>query len=108
MRDKSSIISPSLPKTELVNEPEVFDFIKSLPQTFREAEKLLSSNDSEVDDNILQNRIRLATFIRKFHSEADTLDDNIRKQLVLLNDPATKVFVSSHQPNLFAYGGVFK
>jgi hypothetical protein len=108
MRDKSSIISPLLPKAELANEPEVLDLIKSLPQTFREAEKLLSSNDSEVDDNILQNRIRLATFIHKFHSEADTLDDNIRKQLVLLNDPATKVFVSSHQPNLFAYGGIFK
>jgi hypothetical protein len=108
MRDKSSIISPLFPKAELADEPEVFDFIKSLPQTFREAEKLLSSNDNVLDDNVLQNRIRLATFIRKFHSEADTLYDKIRKQCNLLNDPATKVFVSTHQPNLFAYGGVFK
>jgi hypothetical protein len=108
MRDKSSIISPLFPKAELANEPEVFDLTKSLPQTFREAEKLLYSNDSEVDDNMLQNRIRLATFIRKFHSEADTLDDNIRKQSILLNDPATKLLVSAHQPNLFAYGGIFK
>src|ERR687884_1229435 len=108
MRDKSSIISPLFPKAELANEPEVFDLTKSLPQTFREAEKLLYSNDSEVEDNMLQNRIRLATFIRKFHSEADTLDDNIRKQSILLNDPATKLLVSAHQPNLFAYGGIFK
>jgi hypothetical protein len=108
MRDKSSIISPLFSKAELANKPEVFDLIKSLPQTFREAEKLLSSNDSEVDDNILQNRTRLATYIHKFHSEADTLDDNIRKQWALLNDPATKLLVSTHQPNLFAYGGIFK
>jgi len=108
MRDTNSIVSASFPKAELDNEPEVFDFIKSLPQTFREAEKLLSLNHSEVDDNVLQNRIRLATFIRKFHSEADTLYDKIRKQCALLNDPATKVFVSTHQPNLFAYGGIFK
>jgi hypothetical protein len=108
MKDNSSVISPSFPRAELANEPKVFDFMKSLPQTFIEAEKLLSSNHTEVDDNVLQNRIRLATFIRKFHSEADTLDDNIRKQCVLLNDPATKVLVSTHQPNLFAYGGIFK
>jgi hypothetical protein len=78
MGDKSSIISSSSPKAELANDPEVFDFTKSLPQTFRESEKLLSSNDAEVDDNMLQNRIKLATFIRKFHSEADTLNDNLR------------------------------
>ena len=108
MRDKNSIISSSSPKAELANDPEVFDFTKSLPQTFSEAEKLLSSNDVEVDDNVLQNRIRLATFIRKFHSEADTLNDNLTRQLALLNDPATKLLVSTHQPNLFAYGGIFK
>src|SRR5215218_74898 len=82
--------------------------MKSLPQTFAEAEKLLSSNHRDVDDNVLQNRIMLSTFIRKFHSEADTLHDNIRKQWVLLDDPATKLLVSTHQPNLFAYGGIFK
>jgi hypothetical protein len=108
MIDKSSIISSSSPKAELANEPEVFDFTKSIPQTFREAEKLLSPNDTKVDDDVLQNRIRLATFIRKFHSEADTLNDSVTIQSALLNDPATKLFVSAHQPNLFAYGGVFK
>ena len=108
MKDNSNVISPFFPRAELANEPKVFDFMKSLPQTFIEAEKLLSSNDTEVDDNVLQNRIRLATFIHKFHSEADTLVDNIRKQCVLLNDPATKLLVSTHQPNLFAYGGIFK
>src|SRR5215216_1339952 len=108
MKDKSSINSPLTPKAELAHDPEALDFMKSLPQTFAEAGKFLSSNHRDVDNNVLQNRIRLATFIRKFHSEADTVHDNIRKQWVLLNDPATKLFVSTHQPNLFAYGGIFK
>ncbi len=108
MKDKSSIIRPLFPEAGLANEPEVLGFMKSLPQTFAEAEMLLSSNHRDVDDNVLQNRIRLATFIRKFHSEAETLHDNITKQWALLNDPATKLLVSTHQPNLFAYGGIFK
>jgi hypothetical protein len=108
MRDKSSTISPLFPKAEVANEPEVYDFMKSLPQSFAEAEKLLSSDHKDVDDNVLRNRISLAAFIHKFHSEADTLNDNIRKQSVLLNDPATELLVSTHQPNLFSYGGIFK
>ncbi|HKG71000.1 MAG TPA: hypothetical protein VKA87_03820, partial [Nitrososphaeraceae archaeon] len=109
MTDKrSSIIASLFPKAEFVNEPQAIDFMNSLPQTFSEAEKLLSSNNRFVDDNVLQNRIRLAPLIRKFHSEADTLHDNVKNQWALLNDPATKLFVSTHQPNLFAYGGVFK
>jgi hypothetical protein len=108
MKDKSNTISPLFSKAGLANEPEVLGFMKSLPQTFAEAEMLLSSDHRDVYENVLQNRIRLATFIRKFHSEAGTLDDNISKQWVLLNDPATKLLVSTHQPNLFAYGGIFK
>jgi hypothetical protein len=82
--DKSSTISLLFPKAELANEPEVFSFIKSLPQTSREAKRLLFTNHIEVDDNVLHNRrIRLATFIPKFQSEADTLHVNIRKQRVL-------------------------
>lgn len=81
--DKSGIISPLFQKAELANEPEVFGSTKSFPQTFREAKRLLFSNHIEADDDVLQNRIRLATFIRKFQSEADTLHDNIRKQWVL-------------------------
>jgi hypothetical protein len=109
MKDnQSTIISPLYSKAERTDEPEALDFVKSLPQTFAEAEKLLSSNHVEIDNNVLENRIKLATFIRKFHSEADTLNDTIVKQWVRLNDPTTKLFVSTHQPNLFAYGGIFK
>ncbi|MDQ3902168.1 MAG: hypothetical protein M3247_00745, partial [Thermoproteota archaeon] len=109
MSDTRSDVNKSLlPKAELVTESEALGFKGSLPQTFSEAAKLLSSDSTSVDDTVLQNRISLAPFIRKFHSEADTLHDYIRDQWTLLSDPATKLFVSTHQPNLFAYGGVFK
>ena len=105
---KHNIASPPLTRPELADESHILDFMRSLPQTFSDADKLLSSNYGKVDDNILENRIKLGRFIRKFHSEADTLHDNITKQCMLLNNPATKLLVSTHQPNLFAYGGIFK
>ena len=109
MKDqRNDMISSLFPKAELVNQTEVLDFMHSLPETFAEAVKSLSSNHRYVDNNVLQNRSRLAPFIHKFHSEADTLHDNIQNQGALLSDPATMLFVSTHQPNLFAYGGVFK
>jgi hypothetical protein len=102
------IASRPLTRPELAEESHILDFIRSLPKTFSDADKLLSSDHRKVDDNVLENRIRLGRFIHKFHSEADTLHDNITKQCMLLNNPATKLLVSTHQPNLFAYGGIFK
>ena len=93
---------------DFANEPQVTNFLNSLPQTFLEAQKLLSSDQKVVDYDILQNRVKLEPLVRKFHSEAGTLSDNIKNQRTLLTDPTTKLLVSTHQPNLFAYGGVFK
>ena len=109
MKDsQSTIFKPSYSRGELAFESEVLAFVKSLTQTFSDAEKLLTSDSVKIDDNVLKNRIKLATFIRKFHSEADTFHDSLTKQWILLNDPSTKLIVSTHQPNLFAYGGIFK
>jgi hypothetical protein len=99
--------SLQLPK-KFLTKPNIVEFANSFPQTFAEAAKLLYSNHIYVKDDVLQNRIRLASLGRKFHSEADTLTNTIENQWALLNDPATKLFVSAHQPNLFAYSGVFK
>ena len=110
MTDKrSDMITSLFPRAELLNEPQAVDFMNSLPQTFSEAEKLLSLNKRYLNNNVmLENRIRLTGFIRKFHSEADTLRENVKDQCSSLGDPEAKLVVSTHQPNLFAYGGVFK
>jgi hypothetical protein len=107
---KSDFDTSLLPKKFLTkpNFVEIVEFANSLPQTFEEAMKLLCSNHIYVKDDVLPNRIRLASLSRKFHSEADTLTNTIENQWALLNDPATKLFVSTHQPNLFAYSAIFK
>src|SRR5918998_4126834 len=105
---RGDLIASIFPKARLANEPDIVDFMTSLPQTFSEAERVLSSNYRYVDENVVQNRISLAPFIRKFHSQANTLHDGIKNQWAMLGNPATKMLVSTHQPNLFAYGGVFK
>jgi hypothetical protein len=104
---QSDLDSLQLPK-KFFTKPNIAEFANSFPQTFAEAAKLLYSNHIYVKDDVLQNRIRLASLGRKFHSEADTLTNTIENQWAMLNDPATKLFVSAHQPNLFAYSGVFK
>src|SRR5919112_359284 len=105
---RGDLIASICPKARLANEPDIVNFMTSLPQTFSEAERLLSSNYRYVDENVVHNRISLAPFIRKFHSQANTLHDGIKNQWAMLGNPATKMLVSTHQPNLFAYGGVFK
>ena len=108
LKDMQSDFDTSLLPKKFLTKPNVVEFANSFPQTFAEAVKLLCSNHVYVKDDVLQNRIRLASLGRKFHSEADTLTNTIENQWALLNNPITKLFVSAHQPNLFAYSGVFK
>ena len=54
MKDKSVIIGPPFSIAELADISDVFDFTKFLPRTFADAEKLLSSNHLEIDDNTFQ------------------------------------------------------
>jgi hypothetical protein len=101
---------------ESIDNPVISNFISSVPISFRETtEKLLSSfADPIVDDGssknnlILNNRIKLQKFIEKFHTKANTMTPSVSKTLNFLSDPETEILISLHQPNLFAYGGIFK
>jgi hypothetical protein len=46
--------------------------------------------------------------VNEFHYEAKTNTEKVSYSCNLLSDPATEILVSIHQPNLFAYSGVFK
>lgn len=59
-------------------------------------------------DYVLNNRLMMIEPIRKFHSDAGTRSKNIDNSINDLSNPATKILVATHQPNLFSYGGVFK
>src|SRR5918911_1063645 len=99
-------------KYEGINNPIVSEFISSIPTSFVDIVNRISHmytyNNYRANDFTLNNRIKLQKFIRKFHLDADTMTDNVNNKIALLNDPRTKLFVSIHQPNLFAYSGVFK
>lgn len=104
-------------KYERVSNPLVSQFISSIPDNFSGAvDRILhicaksppSAAPLPINDFILNNRVKLQKFIKKFHSEAGTMTADVSNSITLLNDPSTKLFVSIHQPNLFAYGGIFK
>jgi hypothetical protein len=97
-----------LSKFSQVNDPMVSEFIESIPEKFSDAVDRVALQEFIASDFVLRNRLLLKPFIKKFHSEAGTLTDSVRNSIELLDDPAAKIVVSTHQPNLFAYGGVFK
>jgi hypothetical protein len=99
-----------LAKYENVGEPVISDYISSIPENLSDAvDKILPHTQAvAANDFILNNRRKLQIFVDKFHREAGTMTADVTNKLRLLTDPKTQIFVSIHQPNLFAYGGVFK
>ena len=61
-----------------------------------------------MDNYVQNNRIKLHPFISKFHSEAGTMTTSVRNTAELLGESTTQIFTATHQPNLFAYGGIYK
>ena len=106
--DRAPQVKGLLAKFSQVNDPLVSEFIESIPEKFSEAVDRVASEKFIASDFVLRNRLLLKPFIKKFHSEAGTLTDGVKSSIELLDDPAAKIVVSTHQPNLFAYGGVFK
>ena len=108
----STGVKSSFLKYQRVNNPIVLEFISSIPTSFVDIVNrmlhMYAYSDSYTNDFILNNRIKLQKFIRKFHLDADTMTEGVSNKITLLSDPRTKLFVSIHQPNLFAYSGVFK
>src|SRR6266487_2573984 len=99
-----------LSKYENVGEPVISDYISSIPENLSDAVNKILPHTQVVtaNDFVLNNRGKLQIFIDKFHREAGTMTAGVTNKLRLLTDPKTQIFVSIHQPNLFAYGGVFK
>lgn len=95
-----------------VENPTITEYISSVPDTLSEAVDLINStwfNESfSATDYTLTNREHLAEYVRRFHTAANTLTPAVNSAIRLLSDPSSKLLVSIHQPNLFAYGGVYK
>jgi hypothetical protein len=106
--DQKRTIKDLFSKFNHINDPLVSEFTTSIPETFADAVDNIKSLNVNATDFVIQNRKILKSFIQKFHSEAGTISTNVEDNIRLLDDPSTLVLVSTHQPNLFAYSGVFK
>jgi len=99
-------------KYRRVENPTISDYISSIPDTLSEAVDIVNSSwfseNYSSTDYTLSNRERLAGFARHFHVAANTLNPDVSGSIERLNDPSSRLLVSIHQPNLFAYGGVYK
>jgi hypothetical protein len=100
-----------LPKYETINNPIVSEFISSVPSSLEDSAYRITHSPAHLfpkSDRIIDNRIELQKAIDKYQSQAGTLTAGVSDSLMFLDNPTTKIFVSIHQPNLFAYSGVFK
>jgi hypothetical protein len=89
-------------------DPSVSEFTSSVPETFDEIVDRVTSRSIVLSEFRIRNRMLMKSIVEKLHIEADNMTSNVHDSVELLDDPTTKIVVSTHQPNLFAYGGVFK
>ena len=91
------------------SDSDISKFVQSIPSKFDEAVDILIKNPiPKTDEFIGSNRKLLRKATTNFHSKAGTLNEKIINQIDALSDERLKIIVGIHQPNLFAFSGVFK
>jgi hypothetical protein len=98
-------------KYQAANHDVISEFISSIPPTLQDAVSRLvhdSNSYPPMNDIVLSNRVNLQKCIEKFHLGAGTMTPGVRESATLLSNRKTRILASAHQPNLFAYSGVFK
>lgn len=94
---------------ERVNNPILSEYISSIPESLSDAVKRVRDQLTVTNtENILSNRRKLAKHVAAFHEQAGTDFPAVDKNKMNMQTPSAQILVSIHQPNLFAYGGVFK
>lgn len=91
------------------SDSDISRFVQSIPSKFDEAVDILTKNlIPETDEFVGSNRELLKKVVTNFHTKAGTLNENTRNQIDSLTNERSKIIVGIHQPNLFAFSGVFK
>jgi hypothetical protein len=103
-----------------INDPLITEFIESIPQTLDKAVQAVASmvhmktlehayeHLTARTRDVYHNRVWLTQEVHSFHNKCGTMFTNTGKAMAGLLQPNSEIFVSIHQPNLFAYSGVFK
>lgn len=90
-----------------LDDPTINQFISGIPSKLSQAGSVVLNSFSSERTKV-RCRTILKNQIRKFHSETDTLTESVNSSIRLVDNEDTKILIAIHQPNLFAYGGVFK
>ena len=92
-----------------IGDADIDNFIQSIPSKFDGAVKAIGNTQSpHVDETILSNRRNLRNAVYDFHQKSGTLTSKVKAQIDLIEKEKLKIMVAIHQPNLFAFSGVFK
>jgi len=58
--------------------------------------------------NVLERRVDLSRFVKKFHKDCGTLTSSVQEAIEGLKEDPCIVLMTAHQPNLFPYSGVLR
>ena len=61
-----------------------------------------------INEYILRKRAALAVFIEKFHKESGLLNEDVIETMRVMSNEPCILLMSAHQPNFFAYSGIFQ
>jgi len=84
-----------------------------LPKDFRELVKTCCSlyekkRDKMNSESIRKKRVKLSNYAEAFHKECETLTPSVQKKIEDLKNGKSLVLMTAHQPNFFAYSGVYR
>ena len=97
-----------LAKFSNLHDPLLKSFVSSIPVKYQDLMTRVKETHVAPSESIISNRIKLADAATKFHEQAATLTPDVQRAIALLREPGARLVVSTHQPNLFSYGGIFK
>jgi hypothetical protein len=90
-----------------LNDPTINEFISSIPSSLDQAASAILRLFSPERTKVNCRRL-LKEKIDKFHIGSDTLTDSVYRSIRIVDRQDTLILLAIHQPNLFAYGGVFR
>jgi hypothetical protein len=84
-------------------------FPGSLGELLRESSSFYEKNKEKMSfEDVRKKRARLSEFGEVFHKECGTLTSSVQKKIEVLRNGGVLVLMAAHQPNLFAYSGVYR
>jgi len=84
-------------------------FLDSLEELISSCISFYEKNkDKMTSQRIRENRAKLSGFVEAFHEDCGTVNPAIEKRIEDLRSDTGLVLMTAHQPNFFAYSGVFR